>query len=709
MEWIDPAFDELLLARGNNHNGGRNLPLPWLDGGDPTAFATGTVNPARGDAIAALTDFHPAIDRALNSGVKTLCFPDFELVSKDSLTIPGDDFVFTQAGANGRVWFPSHGKPGFFGIGRKNLRLELRAFGPGVWSPGWNAPFLDRRGKPVFQDLGHGANPEWNSGGHLERGIHLIDSADIWLDAEMRNFGMAQFCFDGCTGLRGQLYFEGTHRYDSPITMGDPGNRQVGLYFMHTQASGPCDDFDLRVEGGWVGQGVLSEYQAGAMPTRANSLQVNLHDIVGQHGLYWTSSNCRIRGTIQRTGLSAAKVAAGDETSVVNVDVDIQAIDITGNLFETYCLGSGNVENVSLRSQASKIGVGFNVANVAASGRIRNMRVDLQVKHADRVEQVFRKTTERPIVGVVRGRTTTVRCPDHKRANGDQVVLALKGVPQLGREPVSVTVVSADEFSVPVDSRQFPPVITGTMIVAAMASDDVIQIQGEQVESVDIALRLDTSSKSAVRIYGSGRGVFFSRLFAREVGEDGIRVTNKAAKFVVGECDLEAARYGYFAEWSGPGQANVRFSSRPRLKGGMHDIRDESGSIREGVGFDLSTMSVFGRTLASSVLLNSDSGPPASYQTLECRWIVRDGWCDVRTKFRIDDAAGAAGVLYATLPIPAIASAFGLSGARSLGTIRLAADISSTDLNKVRIAPEGSMGYVIARDVYEIAGRYQVA
>lgn len=232
----------------------------------------------------------------------------------DTITIPPGYYeiyspIFLKSniyiiGQHSKIKQLTKNSPVFYGKDVHNITLVgLSIIGPGNFENFWT-----------------------NAESHKERGIILenCDNINI-LRTEVINFGQ---CGISCIGGNNisiiENRIEGTHRFKSKINQGD--NFQFGISITSAYGLIPGQFTIKRNDISFVCQGIVTSQ--GNNITSDSILIANnkIHNIIGQHGIYCSSSNTIIvSNNIDKIGLDGIKIQASRST-INNVVIDHNVI-----------------------------------------------------------------------------------------------------------------------------------------------------------------------------------------------------------------------------------------------------------------------------------------------------------------------------------------------------------------------------------------------
>jgi len=199
-----------------------------------------------------------------------------------------------------------------------------------------------------------------STGESKERGIYFTGCSNILVEnCRIINFGQSGVAIIGGKhiGIFGNNV-EGTHLQSVPLKKGD--NYQFGVYIGVSVTSRILED--IIVDGNeisYVCQGIITSQGANDYDAVGVVLSNNfIHDVIGQHGVYCSTSNTMIKGNrIVGMGLEGVKVQASHE-SLRNIDiVGNSVLDCFGsqafNITEIH-EGKNSISNVIMRNNTAK-------------------------------------------------------------------------------------------------------------------------------------------------------------------------------------------------------------------------------------------------------------------------------------------------------------------------------------------------------------------
>ncbi len=163
--------------------------------------------------------------------------------------------------------------------------------------------------------MGEGTySTEWTeASSHQDRGVSFFYSSKIKIgNCKFLNHGLAGLFFTNCSSVTIEdCKIEGTHKYSSPLKHKD--NFQFGICFVVSEPFKAVGRNEiLNNEISFVNQGViLTQGKSVAQELTTDIIGNDVHDIIGQHGLYISMSNVNIdSNTISKVGLEGIKIQA---------------------------------------------------------------------------------------------------------------------------------------------------------------------------------------------------------------------------------------------------------------------------------------------------------------------------------------------------------------------------------------------------------------
>jgi len=245
-----------------------------------------------------------AIQKAVNftaSNGQTLILAKGEYLVSSPIIIPSQSKIIGENGA--KLTQTITAKPVMLANSVKNIIISnLTVMGTGQYSNKWTS-----------------------SEGRKDRGIQLVNCENI----EIKHCRFLNNALSGIHIVGGRKinidsnYVEGTHRFSTPLNSGE--NYQFGIALTTSQNSLFLDD--IRVANNevcYTNQGIVTSQGAKLQSSQIKINNNKIHDVIGQHGVYTSTSNTEIYyNTVHRSGLEGIKVQAAH--------CDLKNISIIGN------------------------------------------------------------------------------------------------------------------------------------------------------------------------------------------------------------------------------------------------------------------------------------------------------------------------------------------------------------------------------------------
>ncbi|HJS34991.1 MAG TPA: hypothetical protein VJ766_05840 [Pseudoxanthomonas sp.] len=223
------------------------------------------------------------------------------------------------------------------------------------------------------------------SSGHEDRGVQFLGCTNCGLvKPRIRNCGHSGLViFGGRNILVDTPTIEGTNLYSTTIPF--QGNFQFGVYIKHGSPYGTAEDIRIvspDISG--TAQGILVEWEAGAVPTRGVTISNPvIHDIPGQHAFYITSGNVTISAPLMTNiALSGVKIQAGDVNGLITgvTATGCRCHNLGGNMFEVVRSPGfgGSIEGIILSGTGDNINRG-----IAVTGPVKQLHAVVECINVD--------------------------------------------------------------------------------------------------------------------------------------------------------------------------------------------------------------------------------------------------------------------------------------------------------------------------------------
>ena len=310
----------------------------------------------KGDGVADDTKaFQKAIFEAA-AQKDTLFMPAGKYFISGTIEMPTNSVVF-GVGENVEIIFKAISMPLFRAIGQNHIVLSgMKLKGTGQYNRKWKGSFNR----------------------NMERCVYLENCKDVVVqNCSMTNFGKSGITVLGSSNvsiLNNRI--EGTHREGNALKVGD--NYQFGIFLgVKTDCKVLRNINILNNDIGFTTQGIITSQGNNGVSSKEILLKNNyIHDVIGQHGIYCSTSNTSIiNNKIERMGLEGIKIQAAHESlekfEIVDNEIleclNSQAINIT-EIHE----GVNSISDVKIRNNRIK----FCARGVNLYGRLIDLEID---------------------------------------------------------------------------------------------------------------------------------------------------------------------------------------------------------------------------------------------------------------------------------------------------------------------------------------------
>lgn len=243
---------------------------------------------------------------------------------------------------------------------------------------------LNISGKGLYSTSWQGSSNK-----NYERAILAYDVRNMKvIDCHITNFGKsAVTIFGGNNCDIKSNNIEGTHRFNTKLNLMD--NYQFGIFIGVSPENGLNNITISNNEISFTTQGIISSQGKRGVHSRKIAFDENyIHDIIGQHGIYCSTSNTTIANNIiESIGLEGVKIQASHESlenekiinNKINNCLNSQAINIT-EIHE----GKNKITNVLVKNNdLEKCARGINLYGRLIDVRIVDNRiVDIEKEYA---------------------------------------------------------------------------------------------------------------------------------------------------------------------------------------------------------------------------------------------------------------------------------------------------------------------------------------